>query len=104
MKTRIWKVYGSNGHRQRESFCESTDYDFSDKDIGKIRIIKVFNSDKTDTNEYSIVSITRNTSDECYAELYGQLTDGIFENCNYGDVIEINKIELEKIIKTGDDL
>jgi len=103
VKTRIWKVYGSNGHRQRESFCESTHYDFSNDKIGK-RIIDVYNSDVTNTNEYSIISITRNTSDECYAELYGQITDGVFENCNYGDVIEINKIELEKILKTGDDL
>lgn len=29
MVTRAWKVYGMEGHRQRESFCESYKYDFS---------------------------------------------------------------------------
>lgn len=88
MVTRTWKVYGVFGHRQRESFFDSYCYDFSDTECG-VRIIEVLNSDKTGTNAFSIVKITRNTSEECEDELEGQLSDGIFENSRYGDVIEI---------------
>lgn len=85
--TRSWKVYGLLGHRQRESFNDSYVYDFSKGN--NTRIIRVDNSDKTGTNMYSIITITRNTYEECEDELYGQLTDGIFENCNVGEVVEI---------------
>lgn len=88
MVTRTWKVYGALGHRQRESFFESYRNDFSDTECG-IRILEVLNSDKTGTNDFSIVKITRNTSEECEDELEGQLSDGIFENSRYGKVIEI---------------
>lgn len=85
--TRAWKVYGAEGHRQRESFGKSCKYDFSENGI--IRIIEVDNSDKTGTNEYSIIRITRNSSEECEEELNGQLSDGIFENSRVGKVVEI---------------
>lgn len=92
--TRAWKVYGAEGHRQRESFCNSYKHDFSSEHDG-IRIIEVFNSDKTGTNEYTIVRITRNTFGECERELDGQISDGIFENSRTGIVEEItdNKVE-----------
>lgn len=86
--TRSWKVYGAYEHRQKESFNESHKNDFSNNDSG-IRIIEVENSDITGTNEYSIVRITRNTKDECESELWGQVSDGIFENCIVGRVEEI---------------
>lgn len=41
--TRTWKVYGAEGHRQRESFCDSQKYDFSEN--GKVRILEILNSD-----------------------------------------------------------
>lgn len=88
MITRSWKVYGADGHRQRESFCDSYRHDFSNDRDG-IRIIEVENSDKTGTNEYTIVRITRNTAADCVREMQGQLTDGIFENSRYGRVEEI---------------
>lgn len=87
MKTRSWKVYGVDGYRQKESFNNSVSFDFSEGD--KIRKIEVENADKTGTNEYSIIRITRNTSEECLAELEGQLSDGIFENSKTGDILEI---------------
>lgn len=87
MYTKVWRIYGHGNHRQRESFNESYKWDFSD---GKnVRIIEVENSDKTGTNDYSIVKITRNTLVECYDELYGQLSDGIFENCRTGRIKEV---------------
>ncbi len=87
MKTISWKVYGAYGHRQRESFNRSEKYDFSKPD--DIRIIEVENADITGTNEYSIIRITRNTEDECKAELYGQLFDGVFENSRVGMIEKI---------------
>lgn len=87
MVTRAWKIYGVPGHRQRESFNSSYTYDFSEE--GDVRIIEVENSDKTGTNEYTVVKITRNTAEECEAELSGQITDGIFENSRVGEVLEI---------------
>lgn len=85
--TKTWKIYGMDGHRQRESFNKSRKYDFSEN--GKVRMLEVKNSDKTGTNEYSIIRITRNTPEECEKELEGQLSDGIFENSRVGKVIEI---------------
>ena len=87
MKAKIWTVYGAEGHRQRESFNKSYEYDFTKGD--NIRIIKVLNSDVTGTNEYSIVKIIRNTEKECYEEFFGQLSDGIFENSRVGKIEEI---------------
>ena len=87
MVTKSYKVYGFLGHRQRESFFESYKWDFSEDD--NVRIIEVENSDKTGTNDYTIVRITRNTAEECEAELNGQISDGIFENSNVGDIEEI---------------
>lgn len=85
--TRSWKVYGFGGHRQRQSFFPSFVWDFSKN--GNIRFIAVECSDKTGTNEYVIVRITRNTAEECEKELWGQITDGIFENSRVGKVEEI---------------
>ena len=86
--TRIYKVYGADGHRQRVSFKPSYKLDFTRGD--NVRILEVFNSDRTGTNLYSIVRITRNTADECERELYGQLYDGIFENSRTGRVVEVS--------------
>lgn len=88
MVTRTWKIYGVEGHRQRESFNESYKYDFSKGN--DVRIIEVENSDKTGTNDYSLVKITRNTAEECQKELDGQISDGIFENSRIGIVEEIS--------------
>lgn len=87
MVTRVWKVYGNNGHRQRESFNKSYQWDFSKGN--SVRVIEVENSDKTGTNEYSIVRITRDTAEDCERELWGQISDGIFENSRVGKFEEI---------------
>lgn len=90
MVTRTWRVYGTEGHRQRESFNKSYTWDFSEGD--NKRVIEVENSDKTGTNDFSIIRITRNTPEECQKELDGQLTDGIFENSRVGRVEEIQEV------------
>lgn len=86
--TRTWKVYGADGHRQRESFCRSVKYDWSNKADG-IRIFEVENFDKTGTHDYSLIRITRNTWEECDEEMEGQISDGCFENSRVGKVVEI---------------
>jgi len=82
--TMAWKIYGTPGHRQKESFCSSFIHDFSEN--GKTRIVEVENSDKTGTNSYSLLRITRDSVDECLAEMRGQLSDGVFENSRTGEV------------------
>lgn len=96
---RAWKIYGKDGHRQRESFGESYRLDFTEDN--NVRILEVLNSDVTGTNEYSIVIITRNTAEECESTLLSQLDDGIFENSNTGKEEEIPLSELEKFDRSA---
>lgn len=82
MFTKSWKVYGYTGHRQKVSFFESKSYDWSFGD--NVRLVELICSDKTGTNDYAIIKITRNTESECDAEFIGQLYDGVFENARVG--------------------
>lgn len=94
--TKMWKVYGAEGHRQRTSFWPSVRYDWTGKHerIKGTRIFEAINSDKTGTNDYTIIKITRDTAEECDAELEGQISDGYFENSRTGKVIEITEEEV----------
>lgn len=87
MVTRAWKVYGAYGHRQRESFFKSQTDDWTKGE--DVRKLEIENSDKTGTNEYTIIRITRNTAEECEEMLNGQISDGVFENSRTGKVVEI---------------
>lgn len=87
MVTRTWKVYGASGHRQKESFNESRTYNWTKGD--DVRVVDILNADKTGTHDYTIVSITRNTAEECADEFWGQIADGIFENCRVGSIVEV---------------
>lgn len=78
-------VYGKDGHRQRESFNDSHIYNFSDDQDGT-RIIEVQNADKTGTNDYTKLIITRDSIADCHDELDGQILDGIFENSATGRI------------------
>lgn len=78
----------------RESRFPSYGYDFSNNE--ETRIIEVFCSDKLKTNDFVIVRITRDYEDECYEEMFGQWTDGIFEN----EVCE-RPIEIDPAIVKG---
>lgn len=84
MATRVWKVYGAEGHRQRESFRESSSFTTWDG-----YRVEVENADKTGTHDYTIVRITADTAETCWNELEGQISDGIFENSRTGEVVEI---------------
>lgn len=70
------------------SFEPSVTYDFS-KD-GITRIIEIECADKTGSNDFVIIRITRDTAEDCVSEFVGQLWDGIFENARTGKIEEIN--------------
>lgn len=89
MVVKEWKVYGKDGHRQAMSFGESVKWEWSNETDGT-RIFEADNHDKTGTNDYSLIRITRNTEKECDEELHGQITDGYFENCNVGEIVEVS--------------
>lgn len=97
--TRAWKIYGKDGHRQRESFGESYRLDFTEDN--NMHILEVLNSDITGTNEYSIFIITRNTAEECKSTLLSQIDDGAFENSRTGKEEEIPLSELEKFDRSA---
>lgn len=92
MVTMTWKVYGVNGHRQKQSFgkSESNNWSFD----GSTRLVEIIREDQTGTNEYVIIRITRDTEDDCLAEFEGQLSDGIFENSRVGwhELISIKEV------------
>ena len=85
---KMYKVNGAAGHRQRESFYPS--YKFEDFEKIKTTVI---NADITGTNNYSIVIFEADTKEKIEKALNGQLYDGIFENSNFGEVIEITEKE-----------
>lgn len=88
----VAKIYGIEGHRQKESFNNSKFYDFSKESNAKI--IVVLNSDITGTNDYSEIFIIRNSEEECFDTLWGQISDGIYENYRVGQVDVIKCIEV----------
>lgn len=91
---KMYKVTGLGNHRQRESFFPS--YKFMD--FKKIKTT-VLNSDIIETNDYSIIIFEADTKEKIEEALDGQLYDGIFENSNFGEVIEItDKEEINKYV------
>ena len=91
MNIRFWKVYGAEGHRMRESFRASDS--FTTLNGNKV---EVWNSDKTGTNEYTVIKITAESEKACLEELNAQLSDGVFENSKVGKVVEINEDGIER--------
>lgn len=86
MVTKKYRVYGKEGHRQRESFFPSYTNNIPAGEYGRESrtIIEVLNADKTGTNLYTEVIITSGTEEECDDEIEGQISDGIFENSRVG--------------------
>lgn len=93
MVTKAFKIYGREGHRQKESFSPSQTCDWSEE--GKTRRVALLNSDMTGTNEYSLLVITRDSEEEVRAELDGQINDGFFENSYVGNVVELENVSFE---------
>jgi len=90
-------------HRNRESFGPSSYHDATGyRESDGVRIIKILNSDILGTNDYNIVIITRETATQCDDEMFGQWSDGIFENCNVESPIELEADETQKYINMFD--
>lgn len=92
--TRTYKITGKN-----IGTGESVKYDWSEGTDA--RIVEVKRADQTENNDYVIVTITRNTTEECEAELNGQLSDGFFENEKVEKVEELTGSKLEKFEVIG---
>ena len=82
-KLYIWKVYGANGHRLKNSFSES--YVMSMEDFRPV-IIAEINSDLTDSNLYNYFAVFAESEKAATEEFEGQLYDGAYENSNTGIV------------------
>ena len=82
---KYYKVYGRDGHRQRESFGISIDW------FGTCRGNKVclLREDFCFCNDYAIIGIIGNSDAEVEEELQAQLNDGLFENSRFGRVEEV---------------
>lgn len=92
--TQKYRIYGrfdgEHLHRMKYSFNPSAHFDFSNySGNGETRIMDIECSDKTGTNDYVDVTITCDTEEACEREISGQLSDGIFENMRYGEVIKL---------------
>lgn len=91
--TKSFKIYGAEGHRQRMSFGNSRRYDWSDGDC--LRIVELFCSDVTKTNEYVVIRITMKTPEEVEHELWAQIYDGLLEDSRTGSVLELVSADLK---------
>lgn len=96
--SRIWKVFGQEGHRQRTSFESSNVYE----DLRACTRVELYNSDRTGTHQYSIVKIFAINKDECFNTLIAHISDGIFENSKVGKIQEISEEDFKNIIGSVD--
>ncbi len=85
--TRTFRVYGVEGHRQREAFKPSYDFELKNTEI-PVRF-SVRNSDKTGTQAYSEVAVSSVSAAHIEKELFAQVEDGIFENSRTGEIVEV---------------
>ena len=95
MFRKTWRVWGMDGHRIKESFCDSQNWDFSNDKDGT-RVIQVSCADITGTHDYVFVTIVRDTEEECDREFDGQISDGIFENQRVGCCEELIASDYDK--------
>ena len=90
MFMKFWKIYGEEGHRQKQSFGKS--FDSTTWDGVKYYVVR---EDLTKTNEYVLFGVVLDTPDRERAddELKAQIYDGIFEGCRVGKVEELFETE-----------
>ena len=77
----IYRVFGLMGADQEEAKEVSFCYDFSRE--GKTRILVGHNADATGTGRFVLIDVICDDPD---GEMRGQLSDGIFENYDFGKV------------------
>lgn len=81
---KLFRVYGRPGHRQRASFGNT--YAFMTYRDGDQLLVNVICADNTGTNEYCDLVIVGKNEQIIDVEFMGQLSDGIFENCETGTI------------------
>lgn len=86
--TKTYRITGMNGHRMRYSFSPSRSFDWSDCPYARPVQMHVSCSDETGTNDYIDVTITAPDESMIIHELWGQLSDGLFEDCRWGKVLD----------------
>lgn len=87
---KAYKIFGADGHRQKQSFNKS----MAITTFSGHKCV-ILNADKTGTNEYSILVVEADTDAECEELVSGQISDGFFENSRTGKVEEINFASIE---------
>lgn len=88
MVTKKYKVHGSDGYLQGASFLTSCEYEIWDAKGNQI-LLTILNADVTGCYDYSIVSVTAESEEECRRVLDAQISDGVFENYHVGRVEEL---------------
>lgn len=88
--TKLWKVYGEE---QDETYEPSVGFV---EDSSRTREVLLINRDITQTTDYAIVRVTRDTEEECVSELKEQLSDGTFKGCDVGRTEEICEQDIPK--------
>ena len=89
MVTNIYRVYGVRGKDQEASFGESEVFSRSNKH-GQLCETEIRNADLTGTHVYSEIVIKGETSDACDEEMDMQISDGLFETCPVGKVVQVH--------------
>ena len=93
MVTKYYKIYGLDGHRQRQSFGASETMDFRSCPYARNVVLEIQREDITGTNDYVGIRITAESAEACDEELSGQLSDGVLENCRVGRIEDFDKID-----------
>ena len=77
IKSRVW---GRDGHRQRDSFYPSHTVEFDNITVHFAR------ESETGTNAYTEVTVIAETKEEARRAFFAQLYDGAFECCSVGRI------------------
>lgn len=87
MEAYKFRVYGTEGHRQKESFNKSFKLDFG------VEQIEVRNADLTGTNDYTeLVMSGYEQIEDAFDVVWAQISDGIFENKRVGWVEYVSEV------------
>lgn len=89
---KAYKIFGAEGHRQKQSFNASRQF----VTFSGIKTT-VLNADYTGTNEYSVLIVEAADEFACDEAMNGQFSDGLFENSKTGKVEAIDFEDVRKM-------
>ena len=88
--TMSYRIYGMAGHRMRASFGASSNHDFRTGPYARPVQMHVAREDESGASDYIDVTITAPDEKTILRELWAQIDDGLFEDCQYGSVIDLS--------------